>query len=467
MTAVASAGGQLLSFRIANERFALPASSVREIVRPGKTTRVPHGPDSLVGLANLRGTVVPILALAALLDRKVAGGGRVIVLERADPVGLLVDDVSAIIAEDTNEALLIDPEALLAKAFTGRRSSSRSARIGSVASLEEPTEAAAEVALLAFTVAGQEYALPIDQVEEVVRFPDGIVPLPLSDAVALGTFARHGRLLPLLSLCLLLGLGTDGKDKRQQVLVVQIGDHRVGLAVDSIRSILRVPEREIDPVPAVLARGQTEARIQAICRLDGGKRLVSILAVDHLLHAELTALLLEGSGNEGDAMANSSEETKTEQFLIFNVGEQEFGMPIGAVREVTKLPAKLARLPKAPAFVEGMINLRGKVIPVIDQGRRFDDVPVEGKRRRVIIATLGQSEAGFLVDSVSDVLRIPLEAIGPAPDLGDERTRIFDRVANLQVEGRVILIVEPQELLDRAERDLLAAMTAKAGAPTS
>jgi purine-binding chemotaxis protein CheW len=464
---VASAAGQLLSFRIANERFALPASAVREIVRPGKTTRVPHAPDSVVGLANLRGRVMPILALGALLDRQVAGGGRVIVLERADPVGLLVDDVSAVIVDAASGALLIDPEALLAKAFSGRTSPSRSTRIGTVISPEATTAAVEEIALLAFAVASQEYALPIDQVEEVMRFPAGIVPMPLSDAVVLGTVARRGRLLPLLSLRLLLGLGTDVKITRQQLLVVQIGDHQVGLAVDSVRSILRVPEREIDPIPAVLARGQSEARIQGICRLDGGRRLVSILAVDHLLRADLTARLLEGSSNEGDAMASSSEETETEQFLIFNVGEQEFGMPIEAVREVTRLPDKLARLPKAPAFVEGMMNLRGKVIPVIDQGRRFDDTPVEGKRRRVIIATLGKSEAGFLVDSVSDVLRIASNAIGPAPDLGDERTRVFDRVANLETAGRVILIVEPQELLDRAERDLLAAMTLKGGNPAS
>ena len=446
----------------------MPASAVREIIRPGKTTRVPHAPESLVGLANLRGSVVPILALGTLLDHKVAGGERVIVLERTDPVGLLVDDVSGVIVDAASDARLIDPEALLTKAFSGRRGPASAARVAAVTSFETAAaEAVEETLLLAFAVAGQEYALPIGQVEEIIRFPAAIATLPLSDDVALGTIARRDRLLPLLSLRLLLGLSGAKDAIRQQVLVVRIGEHYVGLAVDEVRSILRVPESEIDPVPAVLARGHAEARIQAICRLGGGKRLVSILAVDHLLNDKMTARLLKRSSDEEEAMTDASEDIETEQFLIFQVGEQEFGMPIGAVREVARLPAKLTRLPKAPAFVEGMINLRGKVIPVIDQGRRFDEAPAAGKRRRVIVTMLGKSEAGFLVDSVVDVLRVPSRAIGPAPDLGDERTRVFDRVANLEAEGRVILIVEPQELLDRAERDLLAAMSGKDGSRAS
>jgi purine-binding chemotaxis protein CheW len=464
---VAAAPDQLLTFRVADERFALPASAVREVVRPPKATRVPHAPDSLVGLANLRGKVLPVVALGALIDRKVTDAGRVIVLEQADPVGLLVDEVSAVIGSSESGAQLLDLEPLLAKAFASRGAHRRASRIGAVSSTVQGTVAEDEIALLAFAVGGQEYALPIAQIEEVMRLPSEITILPLSDAVALGTVARHGKLLPLLSLRLLLDLDAAETATRPQVLIVRIGANSIGLVVDGIRSILRVAEREIDPVPAVLARGRAEARIQAICRLDGGKRLVSILAVDHLLRADLTTQLLQGASAEGEDMASDAGEAHTEQFLIFRVGEQDFGMPIAAVREVTQLPDKLTRLPRAPKFVEGMINLRGKVIPVIDQGRRFDGAPVVGKRRRVIVAALGASEAGFLVDSVSEVLRVPTDAIGPSPELGGDRVRVFDRVANLEAEGRMILIVEPQELLDRAERDLLAAMTGKDGAADS
>jgi purine-binding chemotaxis protein CheW len=266
-------------------------------------------------------------------------------------------------------------------------------------------------------------------------------------------------LLPLLSLRLLLGLKEMSTDQRPRVVIVRIGSHRVGLVVDAVSAILRLDESLIDPVPAVLSRGSGEARIQAICRLSGGKRLVSVLAADHLIRDDLTSQLIQKLDGEGDDMADEAESARTEQFLVFRLGDQKFGLPIRAVTEVTMLPEKLTRLPKAPAFVEGVMNLRGQVIPVVDQRRRFLGDAASGNRRRVVVVSLGDIQAGFVVDAVSEVLRVPANALRAAPELGSEGTRVFDRVANLG-EG-MILIVEPRELLDRAERDMLAAMNGK------
>jgi len=106
-----------------------------------------------------------------------------------------------------------------------------------------------------------------------------------------------------------------------------------------------------------------------------------------------------------------------------------------------------------------MMNLRGKVIPVIDQAQRFRGVAASGARVRIIVVRLGELQAGFLVDGVSEVLRIPAAALAPAPDLGGEETRLFDRIANLEEAGRIVLIVSPQQLLDRAEQAVLAAIS--------
>ena len=451
----------LLAFRVDGERFALPASSVREVVRPPRTTRVPHAPESLIGLANLRGKVVPVVALGALLGRQVTQGGRVIILEQANPVGLLVDEISEMVRGGAADAAILDIDPLLAQAFVASSVARPAAPRAAAAATAATGEREEEVLLLSFMVGGQEYALPIGQVEEVARLPAEIVILPMSDAVVLGSVAHNGLLLPLLSLRLLLGLPDTGEAHASRVLIVRIGAQSVGLVVDAVQSMLRVAEDEIDAVPAVLSRGTAEARIQAICRLEGGKRLVSVLATDHLVRADLTGQLA-ADAREGETMERDIGESATEQFLVFRVGDQDFGMPIGAVREVTLLPAKLTRLPKAPAFVEGVMNLRGRPIPVIDQGRRFEGDATTGKRRRVIVAALGDSEAGFLVDTVSEVLRVPVDALAAAPDLANQEARLFDRVAN--VGDRILLIVEPQELLDRAERDLLAAMRGKGGA---
>jgi purine-binding chemotaxis protein CheW len=107
------------------------------------------------------------------------------------------------------------------------------------------------------------------------------------------------------------------------------------------------------------------------------------------------------------------------------------------------------------------MNLRGQVIPVIDQAQRFGAGTSQSARRRVIVTRIGELQAGFIVDAVSEVVRVRASALRAAPDFGNEDTRVFERVANLADEQRIILIVNPRELLDRAEQDLLRSLGKK------
>jgi purine-binding chemotaxis protein CheW len=156
-------------------------------------------------------------------------------------------------------------------------------------------------------------------------------------------------------------------------------------------------------------------------------------------------------------MADGGRSTKDEQqFVVFRLGGGEYAIPIGAIDEVTRRPDELTRVPKAPAFVEGVMNLRGAVIPVIDQRRRFDLPEAEPNgRQRVIVITFDGLRAGFLVDGVSELLKIPASAIGPAPELSEEQVRLISRVANLEDQNRMLLIVDAPQLLDRQELGLL------------
>lgn len=447
-----------LTFRVGDADFALPVAAVREVARRPTLTRVPLAPASLVGLANLRGSVLPVVSLAALLGKAVRDGGWVIVLEQADPVGLLVDHVAALTAQDDAAASMLDLPALLGAAFGTASATSRGARVGIVPQAARAAEND-RVGLLAFLVGGQQFALPLEQIEEVLRLPGDITLLPQAETAVVGTIARHGTLLPLLALSQLLGLRRSDDGTRQRVVVARIGAQRVGLVVDAVDAILRVDPAAIDAVPAALARGGGEAAIQAICRLDDGRRLVSILAADHLIRTDLTGHVVQQAEDESMTRGDAED---GEHFLIFRLGDtesgQDFALPIAAVIEVTALPTTLTRLPKAPAFVEGVMNLRGQVVPVIDQRRRFLGDAAAGKRRRVVVVTLGDTLAGFVVDLVSEVRRIPIAAMRPAPELGGEETRVFDRIATLDGAERMILIVNPRELLDRAERDVLAAL---------
>ena len=107
------------------------------------------------------------------------------------------------------------------------------------------------------------------------------------------------------------------------------------------------------------------------------------------------------------------------QLVSFVVGAEEYAIPILAVQEINRMMA-ITRVPQSPSFVEGVINLRGKVIPVVDLRKRFG-MPINentGDERIIVVEVQGQTEArviGFTVDRVNRVLRIGSEIVEPAP----------------------------------------------------
>jgi purine-binding chemotaxis protein CheW len=469
------AAGQtsLLAFRIADRRFALDAARVAEVVRRPLLTRVPHAPPSLAGVAALRGRVAPVIALGRLLgvDDADVAPERLIVLTGAAPIGLAVDEVlgletggaEGLVAIEGGAARVLPLDQLLEEAFADsfRRTAGRSVAPPPARAVIATGQAT--VALLAFSLAGQPYAVPLEYVREVIATPAEIAVLPRSDAAMLGLATWRGALMPIVSTRALLGLPPAPLTASAQVVVANVGDARIGLAVDEVSAIVRAPASAIGPVPRVLNRGAGEARVTAMLRTGTGG-LVSVLEPERLFAEESVAQILEDGRDAAEADVESAS-TAFHRFVIFELAGETYGLDIAAVEEVAALPEQLSRVPRAPAYVLGVMNLRGAAVPVIDQRRRFGvESATAAARPRVIVTRIGDQVAGFAVDAVTQILELPADRLAPTPELTQDAARLFDRVAQIEDSGRVILLVNPQELLDQAERDLVAAL-AKGAAP--
>ena len=444
----------LLAFEAGGEPLTIDAAHVREIVGLPRIARVPHAPASLEGVASVRGSAIPILSVSVLRGRERSPGTQVLILDQEPPVGLLVDNVAAITSTGTGTPL--DLEALLRPALRSetKRKTSRAAAVRSATTVE----AAPHVGLLIFTVGEQEFSLRLDQVKETLPLSDRIAPMPNSDKAIVGTMHYRDVLLPVFSLCVLLALNTRNRAPRPGLVIALVHGRPVGFVVDAFQSVTRVPTDAIDAVPSVIARRVSEAKISAICRLDGGRRLVSVLDTAQLLHG-----LEAGMLPEIDAMSaseNNAAAQMTDPFLIFQIGSQTFGLPAAVVEEVVQKPERLTKIPRSPAFIEGVMNLRGKVVPVIDQRARFGTTPSSDARARVIVVSMGDLQAGFVVDGVREVLRMPQDTITSVPEINDG-TKVFDRVAVLEGGERIVLLIDPAELLDGTERQMLTALRTK------
>ena len=195
--------------------------------------------------------------------------------------------------------------------------------------------------------------------------------------------------------------------------------------------------------------------------------LISVLSPKKLFGHDAVAQAL-GQNTGMEQMERALEKNETfEQILIVELGDERYGLPIGSVDEVVRVPDELTRVPGAPAFIMGLINLRGKAVPLIDQRTRFGTTGSERTSKvRAIIVTIDSLRAGFIVDGVSEVRAISSEAISAAPEFSSNRTNVFNRIAHDESDGRMILLIDPQELLTRAEQDIVASIaddTAVAG----
>ncbi|MTW21416.1 chemotaxis protein CheW [Allochromatium palmeri] len=494
---------QFVIFVCGSEVFAVDMAPVQEIIRVPEVVRVPLAPATLEGLANLRGKVLPIISLRRLFGfpkREDDDSTRALVIDLGQPLGFVVDRVSSVVGvepgriEDVGSltttvktellagllkevggfpmVMVLDFERLIGNEFAAIAQLARSTATGALGGLD-PEDAADdeeagsdELQLVSFEVAEQEYAIAIENVQEIVQFPEQVVRVPRSEAHVLGVMTLRNRLLPLVSLRCLFDLDAREADERSRILVIRLGDMSVGLVVDSVNEVLRVPKSSVDAMPKLLARHGDLSDIAEICRLEEGQRLVSIISTDNLFrHSTIREALSnvdqlredEPLDDENDVSDEDNDDE--EQVVVFRLDKEEFGVPIESVQEIVRVPEELTHVPKAPAFVEGVINLRGSVLPVIDQRRRLGMATVaRNDRQRIMVFLLDGVRTGFIVDSVAEVLKIPKAAIERSPRLSLEQARLIARVANLEQQKRMIQLIDTSRLIAEEQREELAAL---------
>ena len=336
---------QFVTFIAGGEVFAVDMAPVQEIIRLPDVVRVPLAPATLDGLANLRGKVLPIISLRRMFgfpDREHDDASRAVVVDVGQPLGFVVDRVASVVGVEPGQIedvgaisstvdtelisglikdvgghamiMVLDFEKLIAREFAQIAGIARAggmageARAGAVGDDEQ--SASDELQLVSFHVAGQEYAIAIEDVQEIVQVPETIIHVPHAQSHVIGVMTLRSRLLPLVSLRRMFGLPEQALDDKHRIVVLALGGTSVGVAVDGVSEVLRVARSFVDVMPALLAREGELADIAEICRLDDGKRLVSIIAVRNLFdHSAIKEALQTVNATDRHAGAYAAEQS--------------------------------------------------------------------------------------------------------------------------------------------------------------
>ena len=490
---------QYVTFKVADETFAVQMAPVQEIIRVPEVVRVPLAPPSLLGLANLRGKVLPILSLRRLFginEKEHDDASRAIVVDVHQDVGFTVDRVSSVIdvepnliesAEQVSSSLdremlsgvikktgshelvmILNLAALLQADYSQVQNNLSEHALGLDSMDAEDTSKDGDDEddkrqLVSFEVAGQEYAIDIDQVQEIVQLPDSITRVPRADQHILGIINLRERLLPLVNLSSLFHLPQKTLDDKSRIVVLNVGNASLGVVVDAVSEVLRVDRSLIEPMLPILAKEADLQDIAALCRLEQGKRLVSIIATEQLIGNEQIQESLQQQENEmleEDIESEEwGEEDDDEQLVVFRLGNEEFAVSINNVQEIVRIPDTLIRVPKAPSFVEGIINLRGVVLPVVDLRTRLELPPIErSERQRIVVFNIDGVKTGFIVDLVTEVLKLARDQIESTPKMTSAQHGLLSRMANLKLEGRMIQLLDADFLMISDEMDQLKDM---------
>ena len=144
----------------------------------------------------------------------------------------------------------------------------------------------------------------------------------------------------------------------------------------------------------------------------------------------------------------------------FRVGRETFGVPISLVHEIVRVP-EITAVPEAPDCIEGVINLRGKIVSVVDLRKRFGEPEIRRtKKNRILVVEVAGKMVGLIVDSASEVLKVPPSEVEQPPDVFEEGELNYVTGVG-KLKDRLVIMVDLNKILQRGELRKISAFAEK------
>lgn len=171
---------------------------------------------------------------------------------------------------------------------------------------------------------------------------------------------------------------------------------------------------------------------------------------------------MDVSNDRSPTMSRQAKQSHEEwlQLVGFRVGAEEFAINILQVQEIIR-SQQLTRVPNSPDYMEGVMNLRGKIIPVIALRKRFGlALAAPDKQNRIVVVEIQGNVLGFIVDAVSEVLRLAADTVEPPPRIGAVEREYVSGVGKFG--DRLLILLDADRLMSSSEDGLIGDAVAQA-----
>jgi purine-binding chemotaxis protein CheW len=437
---------KMVTFRIAKEEFAFHMEHVREILRVQTPNQVPDVPDYVLGVLTVRGQILPVIDLRRLLQQ------RSLAEEFADSCRPLREEYERWIDQ-------------IEKVFAGGSQTKVDASVAEhLRKWLAETNSSSQLLMEALAKARGLNEKVVKQLQVRTKHEEHG---DRDAARACGEEVLSGGRETVAALRRFEQQIAQNIQEDQRIIVVDSEGFVLGLVVDHVHEVLNVPKNLMEPPPHITSSGGME--LSGVAKLDDGARLIMCLDVANLMKDQKLRDV-QGSSHHtveeaktGEIKTAASAQALSEvQLVTFMLGAEEYGVPISQIQEIDRL-AKITKVPKAAAFIEGITNLRGEVIPVLDTRKRFDlEVKPSDDRTRIIIVDLGGVKTGLVVDSVREVLNLATKDIAPPPEaIGSGIDQHFiSGIGKVDAGKRMIVLLNVEKILSRQEQAHLSEVTA-------
>jgi purine-binding chemotaxis protein CheW len=315
-------------------------------------------------------------------------------------------------------------------------------------------------------------AIEINSIREIIRVPElqkSVIP----DENCIGMVNLRGSILPLLDFVKLLNFreGSPRVPADERIIVMQIGDSKVGLLIDRLDNIVSLYKDEILPIP-LLNQSRTDMFSGLISRENSSDMI--LLNAEGVLSNPVIKTVVDGyirsfgaaniSNDLNDAKKKSSSQRRV--CIAFQL-DRGFTLPIQQIREIINYSEDTIKPPGLPTHIRGVLNLRGQAVTLVDLRALYGLTPfTDFSQVKVLIVERNQEKFGLLVDSVEDIisffdeqrLDLPKSLLGGDQDTvqGDVK-EILELAGTLNQPKKCLMILDLEKVLSRIEGVLKAA----------
>ena len=477
---------QFVTFVVNKEVFGVLIHAVEEIITlPDTITSVPRAPHYFLGMINLRGEVISVIDLRRrfnMPDAEPTHMTRILIVSISGmKVGMVVDSVTRVypiaskdvrpppavmhrgdskyifgsVQQKDSIILLLDSDALIDPEELTLHSQEPPSGSGKKIQPMQVAEVLKERILIGFRLGNENYALDINYVEEIIELPKITAVPEMADKIE-GIFYQRDHALPILKLARRFSMQVEDYTEDTAVLIVNEGGMSMGIIVDQITEVFHVLENDIVPPPPNIS-GRSAEQLEGIIKVkrEHETEVIMALSLPDLLTEDEQSYLeeLQNELNEADEeFLESQTVSEVVSILKFRVSDEVFAIRVMEINEITVMQ-KMVRVPKSPPFVNGVINLRGDVITIIEMAKLFGSIPKEiTPLTRIVIVEVNQQKAGFQVDQILGIEHVPQDLFDkPSEMIKGQYNRFVEGIGRVSEDSEIIIMIDTVETLAQSE----------------